>query len=95
MYTVVFRDIFDGPSKGAITYTLFKSKEEFDKWYDDKMRTWYEVVEEGVTQERAQKLCSSPQAQLAVVVSSLREITNFLDDAGVLNYSPPNDDIPK
>jgi hypothetical protein len=58
MHNVVFRTIVECSTKGAITWTSFKSKEHFDKWYDAKMRDWYEVVEEGVTQQRAVDLCS-------------------------------------
>jgi hypothetical protein len=63
MHIVVFRTIADCASKGAVTWSSFMNKEAFDEWYDQKMQDWYEVVDQGVTKERAIELCSSPEAK--------------------------------
>ena len=78
MYNVVFRNISGSTSDGAITWGSHKDKAHFDAWYDEKMMTWYQVVEEGVSQERAIELCSTPEATAAVVVSKLRELGETL-----------------
>lgn len=66
MYNVVFRTIAKCETVGAITWTSFRDKEYFDGWYNEKMRSWYQVVEENVSEERAIELCSSPDATRAV-----------------------------
>ncbi len=78
MYNVVFRTIAECSSKGAITWTSFKSKEDFDKWYNSKRRGWYEVVDQGVSQERADELCSTPEAYTAATISELRKLGGLL-----------------
>ncbi|MEK7076191.1 MAG: hypothetical protein AAB941_00805 [Patescibacteria group bacterium] len=42
------------------------------------MKIWYQVVEEGVSQEQAVELCSTPEATRAVVVSKMREVVELL-----------------
>ena len=74
MYNVVFKNISGSTSDGVITWSTYKSKAHFDQWYDDKMKGWYQVVEEGVSQEKAVELCSLPEATEAVVVSKLRKL---------------------
>ena len=81
MYNVVFRNISGSTSSGAITWSTFKSKaafDDFDEWNDQKMKSWYQVVEEGVSPERAVELCSTPEATRAVVVSKMREVGELL-----------------
>jgi len=78
MYNVVFRTIADCASKGAITWTSFNNKRHFDEWFDAKMRNWYEIVEEGVSPERAVELSSSPEAIRAVFFSRLRKLGEAL-----------------
>lgn len=78
MYNVVFRNISGSTSDGVITWSSFKSKAAFDEWNDEKMRSWYQVVEEGVSQERAVELCSTPEATRSVVVSKMREVSELL-----------------
>lgn len=41
---------------GIMTWTRFPSKEYFDNWYTPELRTKQEIVEEGITQERAIEL---------------------------------------
>ena len=77
MYIVVSRTLV-GPSRGVLTWTGFPSKEYFDKWNDAKMRSWYETVEEGVTEERALELCSSPEADGARFCYALRQVGEAL-----------------
>ena len=78
MHNVVFRNISGSISDGVITWSSFKSKVDFDKWNDQKMKSWYQVVEEGVSQERAIDLCSTPEATQAVVVSKMMEVGELL-----------------
>jgi len=78
MYNVVFRNIVECATEGAITQTSFESKKHFDEWYDEKMRSWYEVVEQGVTEERATELCSSPEATQFALLSILRKANELL-----------------
>ena len=78
MYNVVFRNIGGGTSSGAITWTSFRDKARFHEWNDEKMKNWYEIVEEGVSQERAVELCSTPEATRAVIVAKLRELDETL-----------------
>ena len=77
MYNVVFRNIHVAP-KEIITWSSFESKEHFDKWYDEKMQSWYEVVDQGVTPERAVELCSSPQAVGAILLFKMSELHELL-----------------
>ncbi len=78
MYNVVFRTITECTTKGAITWSSFESKGDFDTRYGEKMRGWYEVVDQGVTKERAIELCFSPEAKQAAVLSKMREIGELL-----------------
>jgi hypothetical protein len=80
MYNVVFRNIANGTSYGCITRTHFKSKADFDKWYDAKMQGWYEVIAEGVTNERAHELVTSPEAELAGKFYQIREGIRIVHD---------------
>lgn len=48
-----------GGYEGIITWTSFPSKEYFDKWYTDDIKSHQEVVEEGITPERAVRLANS------------------------------------
>jgi len=73
MYNVVFRTIAECSIAGAITWVPFKDKENFNKQYNEKMREWYEVIEQDVSKERAIKLCSNAEMALVVVTSKLRE----------------------
>ena len=79
MYAVVFRTITECTTKGAITWTAFESKEHFEKWYSSKLQTWYEVVEQGVSEERAIELCSSNEAKEDIYASILRERRQLVD----------------
>lgn len=79
MYIVVFRTIAECTAKGAITRSNFESKEAFDKWYDERLKTWYEVVKEGISNEHAAELCSSPEAQHAAFTSIAREAREQLE----------------
>lgn len=78
MYNVVFRTLAECVTKGAITWSSFQSKKDFDTWHDEKMRDWYEVVDQGVTDERAVELCSSSEATQAVFFSKVREVGELL-----------------
>lgn len=80
MYNVVFRTIAKCISEGAITWSTFNSQEDFEKWYNDEMRSGYEVVEQNVSQERAIELCSSPEATRAVFISQIRELGEIINN---------------
>jgi hypothetical protein len=72
MYNVVSETIVECASKGAVTWSSFESKEKFDEWNDKKMKSWYKVLAEGVTQEQAIEICSSPKAKLANLLANMR-----------------------
>lgn len=56
-YNVAFRYTKKtGGFHGNITWTTFANKEEFDKWYTPKICERQEIVEEGITEERAIEL---------------------------------------
>jgi len=78
-YNVVFRTILECETTGAITWTTLKSKDHFDRWYDDKMKSWYEVVAEGVTEKEAVALCQTPEALVASWVSMEKRRQKLLD----------------
>lgn len=80
MHNVVFRTIVKCTHTGVITWSSFSDKKSFDKWYDKKMRSWYEVVIQGVSEEEAIRCCSTPEANLAGLVASLREINKHLKE---------------
>lgn len=73
MYNVVFQTKV-GTSQGAVTWSTFKDQNTFNNWHNQEMKDWYEVLTQGVTEERAIELCSTPQAKLAAVISQLREL---------------------
>lgn len=77
MYNVIFRIIVECSAFGAITWVPFKDKENFDKQYNERMREWYGVVDQGVSKERAIELCSTPEATLVIVASKLRELNEI------------------
>jgi hypothetical protein len=45
-----------GRYEGDVTWTTFRSKEAFDAWYTDEIRSRERIVEEGITRERALEL---------------------------------------
>lgn len=84
MYNVVFKTIAEGPYKGVITWSTFDSKEEFDKWFSTKLKNMYEIVDQGVTSEKAVEYCSSPMALAhafsAPVIAQLQKIKDICND---------------
>lgn len=54
-YIVVFRRA-SGPGQGVVTWTLFASKEEFEREQNEIKAGGREVIEEGVSSERALEL---------------------------------------
>jgi len=78
VYNVVFRTIAVCSSRGAITWVSFKDKKYFNEWYDEKMRGWYEVVDQGVSRECAIELCSTPEAKIAVAAYGLKKLNKLL-----------------
>lgn len=59
-----------GANCGVVNWTHFPTKEEFDRWFDDKVKALYELVEEGITQERAQELCQSSRSTSSSAIAS-------------------------
>lgn len=78
MYNVVFKNTSGSVSDGVIIWTVFKDKKDYEKWNDEKMRQWYKVIEEDVSQERAIELCSTPQAKMAGTLAELRRLSEIL-----------------
>lgn len=57
MYNVAFRYTKEaGGYHGVIFWTSYSNKEEFNKLFTDEMKKKMEVVEEGITEERAIEL---------------------------------------
>lgn len=75
-YNVVFRYTKEaGGYHGVMTSTSFSSKEEFDKWYTPEIRAREEIVEEGITDERAVELVH--QTPFACrIAASIQEATD-------------------
>lgn len=71
---VVFRNITKGQCEGVITWSAFDSEDCFCEWYDEKMKSWYEVVEKDVTEDRAIELCSTPSNTLTTMYSIAKKI---------------------
>ena len=62
----MFRNVSGSILNGVITYTFFRSKQQFDEWWEvEEQNGWRQVVEKGVSRERANILCSTPEAILA------------------------------
>jgi hypothetical protein len=83
MYIVVFRNVSGSISNGVITWTCFEDKEQFNNWWlnSKNAKNWYEIVEEGVTEQRAIKLSSSLESRLAGllgVATAISEIEGSL-----------------
>jgi hypothetical protein len=63
-YIVAFRGISSTNGyKGVITWTPYADKAEFDAWWAKQDKTLQEVVEEGITSERAVELTLSTPIQ--------------------------------
>ena len=88
MYYVVIRTR-GGNTPGAMTWTSFKDKVAFNAWNNEKMRSWYEVVEEGVTQKRAIELCSSLEATMALVQCFVHDARRLAEAEDVLAIIKP------
>lgn len=94
MYNVVFRNIVECSTEGVLTWSTFQDKNHFDGWYVESMRSQYEVVEEGVTQDRAIELCSSPEAGLMLMASQFRKLNGILDNLlDLTDSSAPTGDM--
>jgi len=74
MYIVVFKDT----ASGVITYSSFRNKKHFDKWYNKRMKRICQVVEKSISQKQAIELCSTPEANKAAMVSQLKEMSELL-----------------
>jgi hypothetical protein len=83
-YNVAFRYTRKtGGFHGVITWTGFPDKKAFDAWYTPEKRERQEIVEEGISVERAVELTySTPLA--CRIAASVEEST---DENGVLNES--------
>lgn len=81
-YVVVFRYTKEaGGYHGVITWTSYPSEEEFNQAYTPEMATHQEVVEKGVTQERAIEL--TRQTPFACRIAAARQ--EATDDDGEFN----------
>jgi hypothetical protein len=78
MYNVVFRNTSGNAYDGVLTWSTFKSKKDFDAWYDAKMKSWYQVVEESVSDERAIERCSTPEANQAAFSARMKKLGQLL-----------------
>ncbi|GMX58695.1 MAG: hypothetical protein MCSN_3490 [Candidatus Microsyncoccus archaeolyticus] len=82
MYVVVFRNIGESISKDVVTWSIFQTKQEFDSWWEnaENARNWYEIVEQGVTRERAIELCTTPEAREAASSYIAKEFSRLIND---------------
>lgn len=82
MYVVVFRNIGESICKGVVFYTVSENKQEFDSWWKNakNARDWYEIVEQGVTKERATELCMTPEAREAASSYIAKEFSRLIND---------------
>lgn len=82
MYPVVFRNIGESICKGVVFYTVFENKQEFDSWWKNAQnaRDWYEIVEQGVTEERANELCKTLEATEAASSYRAKEISRLINN---------------
>ncbi|PLX27958.1 hypothetical protein C0583_01840 [Candidatus Parcubacteria bacterium] len=88
MYNVALRyTIKAGGYHGIITWTSFESKEDFDKFYTEKIRENQEVVEEGISEERCMDLTATTPLACRIAAaheeanSSGGEISKFILEA--------------
>ncbi len=81
MYEVVFRNISQTHCRGVITWSTYESKEDFDQKNVGDAKKWYQVIEEGISVERAREICSSPEADLAVMASMTLELVGAIQEA--------------
>lgn len=80
MFNVVHRTIVGG-SRGAVTWTAYKSEVDYNEWNNEKMKSWYEEVAKGVTSNQAVYLCSLPKATIDVMVSQMKHFNEKLQTA--------------
>lgn len=72
-YNVVHETIKEGDYFGVLTRTTYASKEESNEIHQhENMKAWYKVIAEGVTDEEAEELCSTPlnNARNAVIYAN-------------------------
>ena len=88
-YNVVFRNIDEGSVYfGAITWTTYKSKMDFDEMRHTHVERGQEIVAEGVTNERAVELARSTPYATYMNVLWLRVV-------GYWNSMPDDSPIPE
>lgn len=68
---------------GIVTWTPFPSKQEFDDWFKNIGHKEQEVVEEGITEERAIELCQTTPLR-SYVRAAITESTD--PDTGRVNH---------
>jgi hypothetical protein len=57
-YNVVFQYTREcGGYEGVMTWTAFKDKADFEKWYTPEIKKRNEAIAQGVTSEEAIKIC--------------------------------------
>ena len=64
-----------GDYAGVITWTPFTSKKDFDEWFNTIGKKDQEVVEEGISEERAIELCQTTPLR-SYVAAAIDESTN-------------------
>ncbi len=64
--------------QGVRTWTTYKNREEFQKFYTSERAERERVIAEGVSNKRAIELCSTPEVTQASMASMLRKIDELL-----------------
>lgn len=85
-YVVVMRNLGSSTHRGVLTWSVFDDKADFDRWYAGTMQDGsnqplnevYEIVAEGVTDEEAVAIVSSPEGRHACEMAELRVIGESL-----------------
>jgi hypothetical protein len=81
-YNVVFRYTESaGAYAGAITWTSFKSKADFDIWLNEKPLQDQEIIAENVSQDEAIQLVETTPSSTRINVA----IAEATDSNGVIN----------
>ena len=85
----MFRNVSGSISNGVITWNRFENKKQFDNWWLNckNVKNWYEIVEEGVTEQRAIELSSSLESRLAGLQGASRALSELEDPLQIISDS--------
>ncbi len=73
-YIVVLRTADGGRYDGVVASMTFRSKAAYIAWYAKEGQSRYEVIETGVSRERADALCAAHAAEEAALKSGFGDV---------------------